>query len=244
MSGISRDSVVADQARMAVDDEQPRVARPADQAAQIAAGLADLRNVGEHPRLVGRPGLRAGSRQAEQGQRRGRRNTHRLAPGRLRGQAWNRTKWSVRDLAEAPEPFASVNGAGHSAGSELRPAASAAKSSGLIQVRLRDRGQQRLGIGVLRVGEQLLGRGELDHAAGAHHADALGDVFHHREIVGDEQIGQPQLLCRSLSRFRICACTETSSAETGSSQISSSGSSASARAIPIRWRWPPEKLCG
>ena len=54
----------------------------------------------------------------------------------------------------------------------------------------------------------------------------------------------PKSRCRSLSRFRICAWIETSSAETGSSQTISFGLSASARAIPIRCRWPPENSCG
>ena len=54
----------------------------------------------------------------------------------------------------------------------------------------------------------------------------------------------PNSFCRSLSRFRICACTETSSADTGSSQKISLGLTASARATPIRWRCPPENSCG
>jgi hypothetical protein len=37
---------------------------------------------------------------------------------------------------------------------------------------------------------------------------------------------------------------ETSRDETGSSATMSFGESASARAIPIRWRWPPENWCG
>ena len=37
---------------------------------------------------------------------------------------------------------------------------------------------------------------------------------------------------------------DTSSAETGSSQTMNSGLSASARAMQIRWRWPPENSCG
>ena len=41
-----------------------------------------------------------------------------------------------------------------------------------------------------------------------------------------------------------CAWIETSSAETGSSSRISCGSTASARAIPMRWRWPPENSCG
>ena len=46
------------------------------------------------------------------------------------------------------------------------------------------------------------------------------------------------------SRLMTCAWIETSSAETGSSSMISFGSRASARAIPIRWRWPPENSCG
>ncbi|RMN26574.1 hypothetical protein ALQ64_200011 [Pseudomonas cannabina] len=44
--------------------------------------------------------------------------------------------------------------------------------------------------------------------------------------------------------MRICACTETSSAEVGSSQINTSGRITSARAIATRWRCPTGKLAG
>ena len=54
----------------------------------------------------------------------------------------------------------------------------------------------------------------------------------------------PSRSCRSRIRFRICACTETSSALVGSSQTRNSGSLASARAIEMRWRCPPENSCG
>ena len=49
--------------------------------------------------------------------------------------------------------------------------------------------------------------------------------------------------CRS-RRLMICAWTETSRAETGSSQTIRLGLSARARAMPIRCRWPPENSCG
>jgi len=49
---------------------------------------------------------------------------------------------------------------------------------------------------------------------------------------------------RSRRRLRICACTETSRADTGSSATTSFGESAIARAIPIRWRCPPENSWG
>ncbi len=55
---------------------------------------------------------------------------------------------------------------------------------------------------------------------------------------------RPNFSFRSARRLRIWACTDTSSAETGSSQISRSGSAISARAMLIRWHWPPENSWG
>ena len=52
----------------------------------------------------------------------------------------------------------------------------------------------------------------------------------------------PSRVRRSASSARTCAWTETSSAETGSSATMKSGSVASARAMPMRWRWPPVEL--
>ena len=54
----------------------------------------------------------------------------------------------------------------------------------------------------------------------------------------------PISACSASSRARICACTVTSSAVVGSSQMRSFGSHASAIAIIARWRWPPESWCG
>ena len=51
-------------------------------------------------------------------------------------------------------------------------------------------------------------------------------------------------LVRSLSKFKICAWIETSSAETGSSAMMSLGSTARARAMAMRCLWPPENSCG
>ncbi len=50
--------------------------------------------------------------------------------------------------------------------------------------------------------------------------------------------------CSSASRFRICACTDTSSALVGSSQITMRGCTTSARAIATRCRCPPESCAG
>ena len=50
--------------------------------------------------------------------------------------------------------------------------------------------------------------------------------------------------CSSVNSSSTRACTDTSSAEVGSSAISRSGSSDSARARLTRWRWPPDSSCG
>ncbi|MNT55752.1 hypothetical protein D3C72_1930130 [compost metagenome] len=50
--------------------------------------------------------------------------------------------------------------------------------------------------------------------------------------------------CNCRNNARIDACTETSSAEVISSQISSFGSQTNARAIATRWRSPPDRLWG
>ena len=47
--------------------------------------------------------------------------------------------------------------------------------------------QQRLGVRVARILEDLLGGALLADLAAAHHHHVIGDVTHHREIVGDEQ---------------------------------------------------------
>ena len=54
----------------------------------------------------------------------------------------------------------------------------------------------------------------------------------------------PRRSWSSSRRLTTPAWTDTSSAETGSSRIMSFGSSTRARAIPMRWRWPPENSFG
>ena len=104
--------------------------------------------------------------------------------------------------------------------------------------------QQRPGVRVARAGVERVRRPDLDDLAEVHHRDAVADVLHDRQVVGDEQVRQPEPLAQVLSRLRTCAWIETSRAETGSSQTMNSGSTASARAMPMRWRWPPENSCG
>ena len=58
------------------------------------------------------------------------------------------------------------------------------------------------------------------------------------------RIARPSSTWRSRIRARMSAWTETSRADTASSATSTSGRTASARAMPMRWRWPPENSCG
>src|ERR1700738_5094321 len=90
-------------------------------------------------------------------------------------------------------------------------------------IRNRHRGEQRLGIGMARVGEQLVPLRDLDDAAEIH------------------QYEKSCLRCRSIRRFITWAWIDTSSADTGSSHTIKLGLSDSARAIQMRRRSPPEK---
>jgi hypothetical protein len=58
----------------------------------------------------------------------------------------------------------------------------------------RHRSEQRLGVRMQRAAEQRGPVGQLDDAAEVHHRDAVADVLNHREVMGDEQVGEPVLL--------------------------------------------------
>ena len=111
-------------------------------------------------------------------------------------------------------------------------------------VETRRRIDQLARIGVRRVGEQVLGLADLDDAPAIHHRRRLANMGDHGEIVADQEKGDARLALRSLIRFNAWACTETSSADTGSSATTSFGRVISARAMAMRWRWPPENSCG
>ena len=75
------------------------------------------------------------------------------------------------------------------------------------------------GIGMRWTIENVVDWAALDDLAAVQDVDAVGDLADDREVVRDEQVAEAELArAASLSRLRICACTETSSAETGSSQ--------------------------
>ena len=59
-------------------------------------------------------------------------------------------------------------------------------------VKVGDRVEQHPRIGMLGPREERLRRRHLDQAAKVHHADARGDVIDDRQIVRDEQVGEPE----------------------------------------------------
>jgi hypothetical protein len=70
----------------------------------------------------------------------------------------------------------------------------------LVRVGGRDRGQERPRVGVDRRREQVVGVRDLDDAAEIHHRDSVRDVPHDREIVRDEEVGQPELALQILQQ--------------------------------------------
>ena len=59
-----------------------------------------------------------------------------------------------------------------------------------FRVRLRHRRNQRLGVRVLGTAEQVFGFRQFHHLADVHHADAVGDMLDHAQVVGNEQVGE------------------------------------------------------
>ena len=59
-----------------------------------------------------------------------------------------------------------------------------------LWIRDGDCGKQGLGIRVARILIQFLAPGQLYDLAQIHHRDAVGDMAHNREIMGNKEIGQ------------------------------------------------------
>ena len=111
-----------------------------------------------------------------------------------------------------------------------------------VGVRDGDRREQGPRVGMQRAGEDVVAGPELHDPAEVHDGHAIADVPDHGQVVGDEEIGEPQLVFRSSSRFTTCAWMDTSSAETGSSATMKRGLVASARAIADALALPAREL--
>ena len=105
----------------------------------------------------------------------------------------------------------------HVAGEDDPVAAPAAVGSG-------NGGEEGRRVGMLRALVDRLAVAELDDVPEIHHGDPVCDLPDHRQVVGDEDVGEVEVVdWRFRSRLRICAWIETSRAETGSSQTISFG---------------------
>ena len=101
------------------------------------------------------------------------------------------------------------------------------------RIRLGNRRKEGFGIGMKRVAEELVARGEFDEIPEIHDGDAIAEILDGREVVAMKIIVKPISSFNSFSKLMICARMETSNAEIGSSQMRSFGFMIKARAMPI-----------
>jgi hypothetical protein len=105
------------------------------------------------------------------------------------------------------------------------------------RVGYRHRRQQRLGVGVPRRVVEVGFGAALDQLAEIHHRHPIGDMPHHGEVMGDEDVRHAELFCSRSNRLITCACTDTSSAETGSSQSECPGDADALALTPGKLVW-------
>lgn len=105
-------------------------------------------------------------------------------------------------------------------------------------------GDEFFGVGVPGVAEDFVGGPHFHNFSLLHDGGAVGNIAHHCQVVGDEEIGKVEFSRRSMRMFSTWACTDTSRAEVGSSRMRISGLVMRARAMEMRWRWPPENSWG
>ena len=90
----------------------------------------------------------------------------------------------------------------------------------------------------------LVGGPLLDDLAVVHDRDPVGDVADDADVVGDEEVGEAELVLEVVEQvddLRLDRDVERGDRLVGDISF---GCRASARAIPIRCRWPPENSCG
>ena len=72
----------------------------------------------------------------------------------------------------------------------------------VMDIRHRDGGEQRLGIRMDGVFKQTLGGGFLHYTAQIHNSNVIREMVDHREVVGDENIGQPHFFLQALEQIQ------------------------------------------
>ena len=101
-------------------------------------------------------------------------------------------------------------------------------------VRARRCSDKRLGVFVLRVEKDILHMTRFHAFAAANNNHIVTNLTCYSQIVCDKENADAELHLNFFQELQDVGCTETSSAETASSQIRISGSQASARAIEMR----------
>ncbi|MNC75019.1 hypothetical protein D3C75_1264800 [compost metagenome] len=71
----------------------------------------------------------------------------------------------------------------------------------LERIRLQNGGQQRLRIRMKRIVIQLIAPGYFNQTPAVHHADPVGNMPDHRQVMGNEQIGQSELRLQILQHI-------------------------------------------
>ena len=99
-------------------------------------------------------------------------------------------------------------------------------------------------MGMQRLAPEGLARAAFDDPTEIHDDDPVRDVLDDCEIMRDEEIRNVQAIAKIDQKMITCALTDTSSADTGSSQMTSFGPNARALAMPMRCRCPPESSLG
>jgi hypothetical protein len=74
--------------------------------------------------------------------------------------------------------------------------------SGSAWIRYRRCRQQGAGIGMLWIGKYLFAGAGFDRMAQIHHHHVICDMFHDRQIVGDEQIGQLEFFLQVIQQVQ------------------------------------------
>ena len=86
--------------------------------------------------------------------------------------------------------------------------------------------------------------GLLDDPPEVHDRHAVAHVLHNRQVVRDEEVGEPHRLLEldeQVDDLRLDRHVERRGRLIAYDEC---GSTARARAMPMRWRWPPENSCG
>ena len=90
----------------------------------------------------------------------------------------------------------------------------------------------------------LVARADLDDLAEVHHRHPIGDVADDGQVVGDEQVGQAELVLQLFEEVDDAGLDADVERRDRLVEDENFGSTASALAMPTRWRWPPENWCG